>query len=577
MSKIKAAFLFLAAAMVVNFVSAQNIDEGKKFLYYEKYKSAKSVFEKLLAANPNNADAAYWLGQTLISNNDNKDITGAKDLYRKTLEANSNSALLTAGMGHIELIEGKTQDARNRFETAISLSQGKSIPVLNAIGLANGNFDSKNGDAAYAVDKLKLATTLKGFKDPETWCLLGDAYRKFGDGGSAQRAYESALAITPNYARAPYRIGKIYQTQGYTQSEIYMKYFNQAIALDANYTPVYNNLYNLFYQTNVGKSAEYLDKYLTLMGEDEPNSCYYRASMKYAQALNAEAITQADQCIAAGGAAPYPNLFGLKGYAYDKLNDSVNAKASFEKFFALQKPEKIGPTDLETYARILLKFPGNEALAGTMIDKGIAIDTTEAGKVSLMKVMATKYESQKLYADAAAWYKKILDVKKNPTKTDIFNAANNFSRGANYTAALDGWAGYVTKYPAETYGYYMTAVTHGKVDTTMILGSAVPSYQKVIELGEAQWATDSAKVKVHLLNAYKYLIQYTYNIKKDKRGASDYCAKYLAKEPADTEVQGFKKIFDSPATKSPASTPAAKSATGSKPATGTKAPAVKKK
>jgi Flp pilus assembly protein TadD len=578
MSKIKAAVLFLAAALVVNFVSAQSIDEGKKFLYYEKYKSAKSVFEKLLAANPNNADAAYWLGQTLIASDDNN-VAAAKDLYRKTLEANSNSALLTAGMGHIELIEGKTQDARNRFETAISLSQGKSVPVLNAIGLANGNFDSKNGDAAYAIDKLKLATTLKGFKDPETWCLLGDAYRKFNDGGSAQRAYESALAIVPNYARAPYRIGKIYQTQGYTQSEIYMKYFNQAITLDPNYTPVYNNLYNLFYKTNVGKSAEYLDKYLTLMGDDEPNSCYYRASMKYAQALNAEAIAQADQCIAAGGATPYPNLFGLKGYAYDKLNDSVNAKAAFEKFFAAQKPEKIGPTDLETYARILLKFPGNEALAGTLIDKGIAIDTTEAGKVSLMKVMATKYESQKLYADAAAWYKKILDIKKIPTKTDIYNAANNFSRGGNYQAAIDGWAGYVAKYPAETYGYYMTAISQGKIDSTMAMGLAVPSYQKVIEVGEAQWATDSAKVKVHLLNAYKYLIQYTYNIKKDKKGASDYCAKYLLKEPTDTEVQGFKKIFDAPAGKPPAAKPATgtKPATATKPSTGTKAPAVKKK
>jgi Flp pilus assembly protein TadD len=578
MSKIKAAVLFLTTMVFANFVTAQSIDEGKKFLYYEKYKSAKSVFEKLLAANPNNADAAYWLGQTIIASDDNN-VSGAKDLYRKTLEANSNSALLTAGMGHIELIEGKTQDARNRFETAISLSQGKSIPVLNAIGLANGNFDSKNGDAAYAVDKLKLATTLKGFKDPETWCLLGDAYRKFNDGGSAQRAYESALAITPGYARAPYRIGKIYQTQGPGQKDIYMKYFNDAIALDANYAPVYNNLFNLFYYTDVNKSGEYLDKYLNIMGEDEPKSCYYRASMKYAQALNAEAITKANECIATAGASPYSKLYLLLGYAYDKLNDSVNAKTSFEQFYKLAKPEDIGPKDNSTYANVLLKFSGNEALAGSLIEKGIAMDSTEAGKVSLIKVMAAKYESQKLYTNAAEWYKKILDIKKSPSKTDIFNAANNFSRGGNYQAAIDGWVGYVTKYPAETYGHYMTAITQAKIDTTMAMGLAVPSYQKVVEVGEAQWATDSAKVKVHLLNAYKYLIQYTYNIKKDKKGASDYCAKYLAKEPTDTEVQGFKKIFDTPAGKPPAAKPANgnKPSTGAKPAAGTKAPVVKKK
>ncbi len=96
-------------------------------------------------------------------------------------------------------------------------------------------------------------------------------------------------------------------------------------------------------------------------------------------------------------------------------------------------------------------------------------------------------------------------------------------------------------------------------------GLAAPSYQKVIDLGEAQWATDSAKVKTHLLNAYKYFIQYTYNVKKDKKGASDYCARYLLKEPTDGEVLALKKQFDAPARTTPARTaPAAKPATGGK-------------
>jgi predicted Zn-dependent protease len=119
--------------------------------------------------------------------------------------------------------------------------------------------------------------------------------------------------------------------------------------------------------------------------------------------------------------------------------------------------------------------------------------------------------------DAANWYKKIMDTKKNPTKTDIYNYANNYSKGGNYQAAIEGWNVYTTKYPNETYGYYMTAITQAKVDTTMALALASPSYQKVIDLGEAQWATDSAKVKTHLLNAYKYFILYTANVQKIKR------------------------------------------------------------
>ena len=214
--------------------------EHAYYLDYENRRTdyAAAVFDKLIAANPNDVDAVYWDGQTLIGPEDHtaKDVADAKALYQKTLMANSNSPLLLAGMGHINLLEGKVQDAKSQFETAISLSKAASVPVLNAVGYANVN--AKEGDAAYAVDKLKLATATKRMNDPDVFVNLGDAYKKLGDGGNAQLSYEAALALNPKYARASYRIGKIYQTQGVIQEEIYMKYFNEAIAKDAAYGPV---------------------------------------------------------------------------------------------------------------------------------------------------------------------------------------------------------------------------------------------------------------------------------------------------------------------------------------------------
>src|SRR5882757_6760992 len=249
MKKIKVSVLFLLLVAAVSFTKAQSLEDGKKFLYYEKYKSAAAAFQKLVDANPNNTDAVYWLGQTWLA--DTKDIAATKALYQKTLTANSNSALLTAAMGHIALLEGNTADARSRFETAISLSKGKDIAVLNAIGFANADFDSKAGDAAYAIDKLKQATQIKGFKDPDVYANLGDAYRKLADGGNALLSYQSALTLDPKYARAPYRIGRIYQTQGASQYDIMMKYYDQAMALDPNYTPVYYTLFQYNYDINV--------------------------------------------------------------------------------------------------------------------------------------------------------------------------------------------------------------------------------------------------------------------------------------------------------------------------------------
>lgn len=218
MKHLKFTLILVCSIMAVNFSKAQTIEDGKKFLYYDKYISAKNVFQQLLNANPNNDQAEYWLGQTLIAPDEDKDIEGAKAIYQKALSANPNSALLNAGMGHIELLEGKTAEARNHFETALSLSGKNNVEVLDAVGFANGDFDSKFGDAAYAIEKLKQATETKKFKDAKVMTDLGDAYRKIGDGGNAQQCYQEAMKMDPNYARAAFRLGRIYQSQGTTRN-----------------------------------------------------------------------------------------------------------------------------------------------------------------------------------------------------------------------------------------------------------------------------------------------------------------------------------------------------------------------
>jgi predicted Zn-dependent protease len=540
MKKLKFTLVLLSSLVTGNLVYAQSIDEGKKFLYYDKYISAKNVFQGLLAANSANEDAAYWLGQTLIAPDEDKDVAGARAVYEKGLSANPNSALLNAGLGHVELLEGKTQQARNHFETAISLSKGKSMEVLDAVGFANGDFDSKLGDGAYAVEKLLQATALKGGKDPRVHTNLGDAYRKVGDGGSAQRSYESALASDPRYARAKYRIGRIYQSQGESQRDIFLRYYNEAIAADPNYSRVYFTLHQYFYETDVVKSAEYLTKYLAAKGSDETNACFLQAQMKYAQGLFAETITAANACIAATP-NPYPNLYGLVAYSSYKMNDSVGAKNAFEQYFQKQKKEKIGPKDLETYAKVLLKFPGNESLAGTYIDRAVEIDSTEAGKVALLKSIASVYESRQQYANAGEWYRKVLNIKKIPSKTDIYNAGYSFFRVGKFAQASDIFDIYTQKYPDDIFGYYMKGKSYWGIDTAMAFGLANNAFAKAIEVGEAY--PDKSKIVAQLVGSYKYMIAYAANADKNKEQALAFADKALLVDPADQEVLANKDII----------------------------------
>lgn len=530
MNKLKSGLLFFSALFFSGVLSAQTLEEGKKFLYYERHKSAKAVFEKLVAANPNNVDAVYWLGQTMIVSDDNADVPGAKALYQKTLMNNSNSPLLLVGMGHVELIEGKVQDAKQRFETAISLTQSKNATVLNAIGFANVNADK--GDADYAIEKLKLATTLKNMKDPDVWANLGDAYKKLLQGGPAQTAYETALELVPNYARSLYRIGKIYQTQGRQQEEIYMRYYNDAIAKDPAYGPVYENLYQYYYLTDVNKSAEYLTKYLA-NADDDPKDCFYKASMFYAQGLFAQSITSANECLKQEN--PYPNLYGLIAYAYDRQGDSVNAKASFDIYFTKQPAEKIGPTDWQTYAKVLLKFPGNDSIAGLNIDKAVALDSTDKGKVDILKVMTAYYEGQKNFKKAGDWYTKINSIKKDVRKTDLYNAGYSYFRAGEYTSSISVFNVYSEKFPDDAFGYYMAGKANWAIDSTLERGLANPSFEKAIEVG----LKDSVKYKNQLIGSYKYFVLYSV-YKKDKAAALAYCDKILSLDPNDAETNGNK-------------------------------------
>ena len=566
MSSIKFGLLVLIALMLSSTMKAQTIEEGKKFMYYEKYQSARNVFQKLMAITPVSSEAVYWLGISIMAGADYspKALEEAKELYRKALEANSNNALLIAAMGNIELREGKTQDARNRFETALSLSQNKDLEVLAAVGMANSDFDNKFADPAYGIEKLKIATTLKKFKEPAVYIYMGDAYKIMLDGGNAQISYQSALNIDPKYARALYRIGKIYQTQGAGQEEIYMKYFNDAIDKDSTYAPVYKNLSDLYYNIDVTKSAPYLDKYLANT-DDDPKNCYYRASMKYAQGLFKEAINLASQCIA-GATNPYPKLFGIQGYAYNRLGDSLNAKTAFENYILKADQTQIGSGDYVTYASVLFKLSGNDSLAGTYIDKAVQLDTLEASKVAYLKTTSLYFENQKNYKSAADWYAKILTVKKVPTSFDLNTAGLKYFRYGNYTSSIDIFSQSSQKYPEDVYGYYMTGKSYWAIDTTMEQGLANPAFQKVIEVGLA----DKVKNKAQLIASYKYFVAYFANIKKDKATAIAYCDSVLVVDPTDAEALNNKTAIGSmnmnpPATPSKPAKPAGNKTVGDKP------------
>ena len=190
---------------------AQSLDEGKQFIYYERFNSAKDVFEKLVTANPKNEEAAYWLGQAYLGL---EDVAKAKQTYQTALQTNTTSPILLAGMGHVELLENKTTDARNHFDMAINESKSKDIDVLHAVGRANAY--TKAGDANYGIAQLQKATTVKKFNDASVFVTIGDAYRKLVESQGGEVAGGSPETFRDFIASESERWGQLIRKQNIT-------------------------------------------------------------------------------------------------------------------------------------------------------------------------------------------------------------------------------------------------------------------------------------------------------------------------------------------------------------------------
>lgn len=530
--------LAFVAVVFVQQLFAQSLEDGKKFMYYERFKSAKEVFEKLVAASPKNEEAAYWLGQAFIGL---EDVAKAKQTYQTALQASATSPLLMAGIGHVELLENNTTDARNHFDMAINNSKSKDNEVLHAVGRANAY--TKAGDANYGITHLQKITTNKKFNDPSVYVTIGDAYRKLVDGGNAVLAFKNALLLNPKYAAAKHKEGLIYESQ--KNKDYYLPAYEEAVAMDPNYGPALYSLYFYWYFKDVTKAEDYLNKYIAAIDSD-PQNDYYRIDLKYASGQFTEAISQSDALIAKVGADVIrPRIYRLKAYSYFKTADMANAKASIDEFFKKAKPEDIVPKDYELLGDIFASTKGSEALAYANYEKAMDADTVQDNKAAYLDKAVALAKKLGDKPATANWLAKQYKAKKSPSNVDMYNLGRAFfDAGATgdftfYSKADSVFAVYTEKYPDQAYGYYWRARSNWSIDTSMVNGMANPHFEKFVQVASA--SKDSVSFRPQIKLAYKYFVGYNIFVKKDYKVAIEFCDRILAIDPADKEATEYKR------------------------------------
>ena len=548
MNKMRFSLLVAGVASLCNVALAQSVDQGKQFLYYHRFKSANDVFDKILASNPNNIDAIYWKGQTLL---DQKDSVGAQDLYSKALQTNGNAPLLLAGMGGVELRFGKAADAKQRFETAVSLTKGKDINVLNAI--ADNNIDAPAGDAQYAIEKLTQATQVKNFHQAETYVLMGDAYRKLVDGGNAVQSYQKALTIDPKDAEAKYKIGLIYQSQN--NPEFYLPAYQDAVQLDPNYAPAFYALYtHYFFHGDVDKATENLNKYIAV-SDPSPENDYDVITLTYLAKKYDDAIAQSKAKLTALGDKANPHYYLLIAYSYDGKGDSVSARDFLTQYFSKQKPDALIAADYKFLGKIQSKFPTDSAASIASYQKAIDMDTVLANKLQIIKDAAADAKAQGKKLAYAYWLGVGYPFIKTPVNTDLYNWGIANYQAGNYKTSDSIFCGiYTTKYPTEIYGYLWCARSkQAQDDSSNSQGLAVDAYMKLAEVGRGLDSTakvagsvDSIKYKSQIINSYFYLASYFNDIKHDKPAAIGWMEKVLEVDPTNSSASKIIQALKAP-------------------------------
>ena len=386
---------------------AQDINQAKKAIDAEKYEEAKTILKSILQAKPSNGMASFLLGNVYL-NQSVKD--SAAISFGKGLVATESARFNNIGLGQMDLDRNDTIAANAKFILATKDMRKKDFEEYVYVARAYMNAEKPNYKAAVSVLKRALVNNPM---DAQVQLALGDAYYGLSNQNDAYKAYRDAFSADNTLLRAKMQLGVLLKgAKSYDEAS---KAYNEVIAINANYGPVYRELAETYYKiarNKPSKAAEnfkiaidYYQKYMDLT-DYSIHSRMRRADFlilaKEYKALEEEAnkMIELDKV--------NPRIFRYLGYAAFENGNVDKAIQSLETFTS-NPASKIIAKDFQVLGLSKIK-------KGTSAD-GLSIDPVafEAGLASIQKSIVMeplavedlnevgkKMFGQKLYKEAAA-------------------------------------------------------------------------------------------------------------------------------------------------------------------------------
>ena len=525
---------------------AQDINQAKKAIDAEQFESAKTILKSIIKAKPSNGTAYFTLGNVYLTQSV---ADSAKIYFQQGLNASDGAKLNYIGLGQMDLDKNDVTGAQAKF--ALASKDMKKKDVQEFVYIARAYMNANKPDYKSAIAILTRAA-INNSQDAQLQLALGDAYYGDGKQNEAYVAYRNAFQLDNSLLRAKMQLGVLLKgAKSYDEAS---KAYNEVIAINPNYGPVYRELAETYYKIARNKPSQAAQNYKTAMGYYDKymsltdysiNSRMRRADflilMEDYVALEAEAnkMIELDKV--------NPRIYRYLGYAAYKNGNVDVAIKSLESF---------------------ITAPGNKAIAldylylgltkikkGTSAD-GLAIDAAafNAGLVDIKKAVemeplavqdlsevGKKLFTQKLYKEAASIFEFGANIADSKTYLDdnvYYGLANYYANNGKdvkpdviaLQKADAAFERVLVASPTYHEAYLYRARTNRLLEKDDVMTKNYEDYvAKVTALGAEETAKPAVKAKI--IESYNNIAANYANT--DKAKAMEYFRKTLALDPTN--------------------------------------------
>lgn len=544
------AFLALSAGTAA---TAQDIQQAKKAIDAEQYEKAKSMLKSMTTANTDGT-AAFLLGNIYLKQNV---ADSAKIYFQKGLTAAENGKLNYIGLGQIDLDNANTAAAQANFALATKSLKKKETEPYVYIAQAYMNTDKPDYKNAIAIlEKAKLANP----QDANVFLALGDAFYGNKSQSEAYTAYRDAVRLDNSLIRARMQQGVLLKgARSFTEA---VKAYDEVIASNPNYGPVYRELAETYYlwgnaepkkyNEYIQKALGFYEKYMTLTDYSLTSRMRHADFLILAKdykalEVEAEKMKQIDKV--------NPRILRYLGYsAYENGNTDVALK-SLQDFTANPANKIIGRDYLYLGLAKLKKATNADATVdATMfnaavadIKKAVEMESTLTNDLS---EVGKKFYEQKLFSEAAAIYEIAASNPQSKNNLlDNFYLGNSIyydnsrkDAGKRDTAALKkadiAFGNVITGSPATQDAYIFRARTNSLLEDD---ANMIKYYEDYLRVVTEKGPEEVAKQKAKFIEAYNNIGAGYAN--SDVSKAREYFNKALALEPGNEyATQSLQKL-----------------------------------